>query len=276
LKTPLDSPSKKRKTSLFLPKSNTMKIVISPAKSLDYETALPTSKYSQPQFLEQAEQLNAVLKKKKPKALSELMSISDKLADLNWERNQQFELPFTKDNARPAVYAFNGDVYQGLDAYTIPEEKLDNLQDTLRILSGLYGVLKPLDLIQPYRLEMGTQLKVGRKKNLYEFWKDQITASLNEELKEDELFVNLASNEYFGAIDEKKLKVPVIAPVFKDWKNDKLKVISFYAKKARGSMVRYILDKGAETVEDIKNFDYDGYMYSEEHTVKKNEPVFVR
>jgi hypothetical protein len=276
LKTPLDSPSKKRKTSLFLPKRNTMKIVISPAKSLDYETALPTSKYSQPQFLEQAEQLNAVLKKKKPKALSELMSISDKLADLNWERNQQFELPFTKDNARPAVYAFNGDVYQGLDAYTIPEEKLDNLQNTLRILSGLYGVLKPLDLIQPYRLEMGTQLKVGRKKNLYEFWKDQITASLNEELKEDELFVNLASNEYFGAIDEKKLKVPVIAPVFKDWKNDKLKVISFYAKKARGSMVRYILDKGAETVEDIKNFDYDGYMYSEEHTVKKNEPVFVR
>ncbi|WP_127141027.1 peroxide stress protein YaaA [Flagellimonas marinaquae] len=253
-----------------------MKIVISPAKSLDYETALPTSKYSQPQFLEQAEQLNAVLKKKKPKALSELMSISDKLADLNWERNQQFELPFTKDNARPAVYAFNGDVYQGLDAYTIPEEKLDNLQDTLRILSGLYGVLKPLDLIQPYRLEMGTQLKVGRKRNLDEFWKDQITASLNEELKEDELFVNLASNEYFGAIDEKKLKVPVIAPVFKDWKNDKLKVISFYAKKARGSMVRYILDKGAETVEDIKNFDYDGYMYSEEHTVKKNEPVFVR
>lgn len=159
------------------------------------------------------------------------MSISDKLADLNWERNQQFSLPFTVDNARPAVYAFNGDVYQGLDAYTISEDKLGRLQDTLRILSGLYGVLKPLDLIQPYRLEMGTQLKVGRKKNLYEFWKKQLTDYLNNELAEDELFVNLASNEYFSAVDDKNLKVPVIAPVFKDWKNDKLKVISFSPKK---------------------------------------------
>jgi len=253
-----------------------MKIVISPAKSLDYDTALPTSKYTQPQFLEQAEKLNSVLKKKKPKALMDLMSISDKLADLNWERNQKFDTPFTVDNARPAVYAFNGDVYQGLDAYTIPEDKLDRLQDTLRILSGLYGVLRPLDLMQPYRLEMGTQLKVGRKKNLYEFWKKDIVNFLNSELKDDELFINLASNEYFSAVDTKQLKVPVIAPVFKDWKNDKLKVISFFAKKARGSMVRYILDTGAETFDDIKNFDYDGYLYSEEHTVKKNEPVFIR
>ncbi|MCR9227760.1 MAG: peroxide stress protein YaaA [Flavobacteriaceae bacterium] len=253
-----------------------MKIVISPAKSLDYDTALPTSKYTRPQFLEQAEKLNAVLKKKKPKALMDLMSISDKLADLNWERNQKFGTPFTVENARPAVYAFNGDVYQGLDAYTIAEDKLDRLQDILRILSGLYGVLKPLDLMQPYRLEMGTQLKVGRKKNLYEFWKKDIVNFLNSELKDDELFVNLASNEYFNAVDTKQLKVPVIAPVFKDWKNDKLKVISFFAKKARGSMVRYILETGAETLEDIKNFDYDGYLYSEEHTVKKNEPVFIR
>ena len=253
-----------------------MKIVISPAKSLDYDTALPTSKYTQPQFLEQAEKLNSVLKKKKPKALMDLMSISDKLADLNWERNQKFDTPFTVDNARPAVYAFNGDVYQGLDAYTIPEDKLDRLQDTLRILSGLYGVLRPLDLMQPYRLEMGTQLKVGRKKNLYEFWKKDIVNFLNSELKDDELFINLASNEYFSAVDTKQLKVPVITPVFKDWKNDKLKVISFFAKKARGSMVRYILDTGAETLDDIKNFDYDGYLYSEEHTVKKNEPVFIR
>ncbi|NVN19137.1 peroxide stress protein YaaA [Muricauda sp. HICW] len=253
-----------------------MKIVISPAKSLDYETALPTSKYTQPEFLEQAKKLNSVLKKKKPKALMDLMSISDKLADLNWERNQKFDTPFTTENARPAVYAFNGDVYQGLDAYTIPEDKLDRLQDTLRILSGLYGVLKPLDLMQPYRLEMGTQLKVGRKKNLYEFWKKDIVTFLNDELKDDELFVNLASNEYFNAVDTKALKVPVIAPVFKDWKNDKLKIISFFAKKARGSMVRYILDSGAKTLDDIKNFDYDGYLYSEEHTVKKNEPVFIR
>jgi cytoplasmic iron level regulating protein YaaA (DUF328/UPF0246 family) len=146
----------------------------------------------------------------------------------------------------------------------------------LRILSGLYGVLKPLDLMQPYRLEMGTQLKVGRKKNLYEFWKKDITEALNKELDEGELFINLASNEYFGAIDTKKLKVPVIAPVFKDWKNDKLKIISFFAKKARGSMVRYILDTDAKTLEDIKGFNYDGYMFSQEHTTKPNEPVFIR
>ncbi|MDC6361178.1 MULTISPECIES: peroxide stress protein YaaA [Flavobacteriaceae] len=253
-----------------------MKIVISPAKSLDFNTALPTSKYTQAQFLEQSEKLNAVLKKKKPKALSQLMSISDKLAELNWERNQQFSPPFSPENARPAVYAFNGDVYQGLDIYTLPEKKLDTLQDTLRILSGLYGVLRPLDLIQPYRLEMGTQLKVGRKKNLYEFWKKELTDHLNGELEDDELFINLASNEYFGAVDEKKLKVPVITPIFKDWKNDKLKVISFFAKKARGSMVRYIIDSDAKTLEDLKGFDYDGYTFSAEHTLKENEPVFVR
>lgn len=253
-----------------------MKIVISPAKSLDFESTLPTSEYSQPKFLEEAQKLNAVLKKKKPKALSQLMSISDNLAQLNWERNQQFSLPFSPENARPAVYAFNGDVYQGLDAQSIPVEKLQKLQDTLRILSGLYGILKPLDLIQPYRLEMGTQLKIGRKKNLHEFWKKQLTDHLNQELEDSELFVNLASNEYFGAVDEKKLKVPVITPIFKDWKNDTLKVISFFAKKARGSMVRYILDTDAKTLEDIKGFDYDGYLFSQEHTLKANEPVFIR
>ena len=253
-----------------------MKIVISPAKSLDFESTLPTSEYSQPKFLEEAQKLNAVLKKKKPKALSKLMSISDNLAQLNWERNQQFSLPFSPENARPAVYAFNGDVYQGLDAHSIPVEKLQKLQDTLRILSGLYGILKPLDLIQPYRLEMGTQLKIGRKKNLHEFWKKQLTDHLNQELEDGELFVNLASNEYFGAVDEKKLKVPVITPIFKDWKNDQLKIISFFAKKARGSMVRYILDTDAKTLEDIKGFDYDGYLFSQEHTLKANEPVFIR
>lgn len=253
-----------------------MKIVISPAKSLDFETALPLVNYSQPQFLVQSEKLNKVLQKKRPKALSKLMDISDNLAQLNWERNQQFSLPFTPENARPAVYAFNGDVYQGLDAYTLSEEKMDKLQDTLRILSGLYGILRPLDLIQPYRLEMGTQLKVGRKKNLYEFWKKELTAHLNSELDDDELFVNLASNEYFSAIDPKNLKVPVITPIFKDWKNDKLKVISFFAKKARGSMVRYIIDTNAKTLNDILGFDYDDYMYSKEHTLKESEPVFIR
>jgi len=253
-----------------------MKIVISPAKSLDLDSKLPTKQFSTPQFIEQSVKLNKLLAKKKPKALSELMSISDNLAQLNWERNQQFSTPFTLNNARPAVYAFNGDVYQGLDAYTIPEEKLDKLQNTLRILSGLYGILKPLDLMQPYRLEMGTQLKVGRKKNLYEFWKEELTNSLNSELAQDELFVNLASNEYFSAIDKKKLKVPVISPVFKDWKNDKLKVISFFAKKARGSMVRYILDKDAKTLADIKGFNYDDYEFSKAHTLSEDQPVFIR
>lgn len=253
-----------------------MKIVVSPAKSLDFESTLPTQKFSQPLFLEQSEKLNKVLSKKKPKALSELMSISDNLAQLNWQRNQEFSTPFTPDNARQAVYAFNGDVYQGLDAYSLSEDKIDDLQDTLRILSGLYGVLKPLDLMQPYRLEMGTQLKVGRNKNLYDFWKKDVTAYLNNELEDGEIFVNLASNEYFGAIDEKQLKAPVIAPIFKDWKNDKLKIISFYAKKARGSMVRYIIDNNAQTLEDIKGFNYDDYIFSKEHTLKENQPVFIR
>ncbi|MFD0798129.1 peroxide stress protein YaaA [Maribacter chungangensis] len=253
-----------------------MKIVISPAKSLDYKTQVPTSKYTEPVFLESAKKLNKVLAKKKPKELSALMSISDNLAQLNWERNQDFSLPFTPDNARPAVYAFNGDVYQGLDAYTIPEDKLDTLQNSLRILSGLYGVLRPLDLMQPYRLEMGTSLPVAKSKNLYEYWKKRITDHLNSELEENELFVNLASNEYFGAVDTKALKVPVIAPVFKDWKNDKLKIISFFAKKARGSMVRYIIDSNARTLDDIRGFNLDEYQYSKEHTLKENEPVFIR
>lgn len=253
-----------------------MKIVISPAKSLDFETDLPTTKYSQPVFLEQSEKLNKVLVKKKPKALSKLMGISDNLAQLNWERNQRFSTPFASDNARPAVYAFNGDVYQGLDAYSISEKKMEKLQDTLRILSGLYGVLKPLDLIQPYRLEMGTSLKIGRKKNLYEFWKKDVTAHLNSELTDDDLFINLASNEYFGAVDAKALKVPVITPIFKDWKNDKLKVISFFAKKARGSMVRYIIQSDAKTLDDLKGFNLDDYIYSKEHTLKETEPVFIR
>ncbi len=253
-----------------------MKIVVSPAKSLDFETVLPTKQYTEPTFLAEAEKLNTILKKKSPKKLSDLMSISDKLAQLNWQRNQDWSLPFTIDNARPAVYAFNGDVYTGLDAYTIPENKLSVLQEKLRILSGQYGILKPLDLIQPYRLEMGSKLKIGRKNNLYEFWKKQLTTALNEELEDDELFVNLASNEYFSVIDTKTLKVPVITPQFKDWKGDKLKMISFFAKKARGMMVRYIVDTGAETIEDLKGFNYEGYGFSEEYTTKPNELVFVR
>ena len=253
-----------------------MKIVVSPAKTLDYETRLPTTRGTQPEFLETTATVNRKLARMSKKEIAELMGISDKLADLNYTRYHEFQEEHNKKNSRPAVYAFNGDVYTGLDAYTIPVEKLDFLQDSLRILSGYYGILRPLDLIQPYRLEMGTSLAVGRKKDLYELWQDKVTGYLNEELQEDELFVNLASNEYFKAVNTKKLKVPVITPVFKDYKNGKLKIISFFAKKARGSMVRFIVDSEAKTAEDLKAFDYDGYRFSQEESTKKNELVFTR
>lgn len=254
-----------------------MKIVISPAKSLDFESDLPTQKFTNAAFLEEAEQINSKLKKQSPKKLGELMKISEKLSELNWQRNQDWNLPFTSENARPAVYAFNGDVYTGLDAYSLKESQLGNLEESLRILSGLYGLLKPLDLIQPYRLEMGTKFPVRRAKNLPGFWKKKITQQLNDELQDGELFVNLASNEYFAAVDVKQLNTEVITPIFKDWKNDKLKVISFFAKKARGSMVRYIIDTNAKTIEDLKGFNYEGYAFSEEHSnTDKNEFVFVR
>ncbi|WP_348810976.1 peroxide stress protein YaaA [Flavobacterium maritimum] len=252
-----------------------MKIVISPAKSLNFEKELPTETFSQASFLKEARQVHQVLKQKSPKELSELMAISDKLADLNWQRNQEWKTPFTAKNARPAVYAFDGDVYTGLDAYSIPTSKLKTLQNKLRILSGLYGVLKPLDLIQPYRLEMGTKLPVGESKNLYEFWKETVTKTLNKELKKDELFINLASNEYFSAVDVKALKVPVITPDFKDYKDGKLKMISFFAKKARGMMVRYIIDTNAQTIEDLKGFNYDGYQF-DANLSKGNHLVFTR
>ncbi|MBV1924713.1 MAG: peroxide stress protein YaaA [Flavobacteriaceae bacterium] len=253
-----------------------MKIVISPAKSLDYTTQLPTRRATQPVFLAQAEHLNTKMATKSKNVIKKLMGISDNLAELNHQRYQDFSIPFTNENARPAVYAFSGDVYIGLDVYSLPEEKLDALQDKLRILSGMYGLLKPLDLMQAYRLEMGTELKINRKKNLYGFWGNTLTDALNEELKEDELFINLASKEYFKAIQPKKLNVPVISPVFKDYKNGKLKIISFFAKKARGSMVRYIIDNNVETIEQLKGFNTDGYGFSEEFTVNENEPVFVR
>lgn len=254
-----------------------MKIVVSPAKSLNFETPLPTTKHSQPLFIKEASQLNSALSRKSKKAIGELMHISDTLASLNKERTQQFHTPFTTENARPAVYTFDGDVYKGLDVFNLPENKIDNLNDTLRILSGMYGILKPLDLIQAYRLEMGTKLKVGKTDNLYQFWGQEITTALNKELEDQELFINLASNEYFKAIQPKALKVPVITPIFKDFKNGKLKVISFFAKKARGMMVRYIIDTNAKTLEDILGFNYDSYAYSEEHSnPAKNEYTFIR
>lgn len=253
-----------------------MKIVVSPAKSLDQESKLPTTRGTQPKFVEQAAKINHKLARMSKKEISELMGISDKLADLNYARYQEFEEEHTKKNSRPAAYMFAGDVYTGLDAYTIEESKIDLLQNTLRILSGMYGILRPLDLIQPYRLEMGTKLSIETHENLYEVWQEQVTQSLNDELEDGELFINLASNEYFKAVNKKNLKAEVISPVFKDFKNGKLKIISFYAKKARGSMSRYIIDTNAKTLNDLKAFDYDGYKFSEEHTQKENEPVFIR
>lgn len=253
-----------------------MKIVISPAKSLDFERPVPTEQHSIPVFQEEALKLNGVLAKKNPKSLARLMGISEALADLNWQRNQDFELPFTPENARQAVFAFNGDVYQGLDPFTLEEKHFQGLQEKLRILSGLYGILKPLDLIQPYRLEMGTPLRHNRKRNLYEFWEKKLTRALNEEMEEGELFINLASKEYFKAINVKQLKVPVITPHFKDWHKDQLKVLSFFAKRARGSMVRYLIETNAQTLEDLKGFDYDNYRFSDEHTADPLQPVFIR
>jgi cytoplasmic iron level regulating protein YaaA (DUF328/UPF0246 family) len=252
-----------------------MKLVISPAKSLDFNTELPTAKTTEGCFLAEAERLNKLLKQKSAKSLSKLMHISDNLGQLNYERNQEWELPFTLDNARQAIYAFNGDVYRGIDAYTIEQDKLDKLQETVRILSGLYGVLKPLDLIQPYRLEMGTKMPVGKNKNLYEYWQKKITQALNDELEENELFINLASNEYFKAIDKKALKVPVIDIEFKEFKNGKYKVIGFYAKYARGLMTRFIIDTDANTIEDIKGFNLENYRLSEELSTD-SKLVFTR
>lgn len=252
-----------------------MKLVLSPAKSLDYDSKLPTTKTTESEFLKESERLNGILKKKSAKSLSKLMSISDTLGQLNYERNQEWELPFNKDSARQAIYAFNGDVYRGLDAYTIPNDKVDRLQDTVRILSGLYGVLKPLDLIMPYRLEMGTKMSVGKNKNLYEFWKKKVTQSLNDELEDDELFLNLASNEYFKAIDTKTLKVPIIDVDFKELKGDQYKTIGIFAKLARGLMTRYIIDQNAKTLDDIRAFNLEGYGLSDELS-SKNKLVFTR
>jgi hypothetical protein len=215
------------------------------------------------------------LKKLKPKDLSNLMEISDKLAELNWERNQSWKTPFTPDNSRPAIYAFDGEVYTGIDAYTIPMDKMEDLQNRLFILSGLYGLLKPLDLIQPYRLEMGTSIAIGEAKNLYSFWKTKITKSLNKSIAKGEFLLNLASTEYFTAIDTKLLKAKVITPEFKDYKEGKLKMISFFAKKARGLMVRYIMDTNAQTIDDLKGFNYEGYAF-DANLSSESKLVFTR
>ena len=254
-----------------------MKLLISPAKSLNFQRPLPTQNFTEPSFVKEAFEINKLLKMKSSKSLEELMNISEKLATLNWERNQVFSLEGPKKGERrAAVYAFNGDVYIGLDAYTLFGDKIEIMQSKLRILSGLYGILRPLDQIQPYRLEMGTPLKIGSSKNLYEFWSKKVTDQLNNELGINEILVNLASNEYFSVINTKDLKTLLINPVFKDFKNGKLKIISFYAKKARGMMARHLIEKNATTLEDILTFQKDGYRYSDEETNNELNPVFVR
>ena len=252
-----------------------MKVLLSPAKSLDFKSQLPTEKSSSLCFEKEAEYLNSILKRKSPKDLSDLMGISYKIADLNYERNHNWSLPFTKKNSRQAVYAFSGDVYRGLDAYSIDTNMIDFMDSTVRIISGLYGIIKPLDLIQPYRLEMGTKLSFDSNKNLYDFWREKITNQLNSELSENEPVLNLASNEYFKAIDKKVIKSDVYSANFKQLKDGNYKTIAIFSKKARGLMTRYIIDNNITEINSLKLFNNDGYVYHENLSSEK-ELVFSR
>ena len=237
-----------------------MLMVISPAKTLDFDTLPTTSEHTTPDFLDDSEELIEQLREMSPHAISALMKISDKLGNLNFDRYLSWDKKFTPDNAKQALLAFKGDVYTGLDAESMSSDDLLWAQDHLRILSGLYGLLRPLDLIQAYRLEMGTKLANGRGKDLYQFWGSKITEALNQQQADESLpvLVNLASNEYFKSVQSKQLNAEIITPVFKDWKGDKYKIISFYAKKARGLMVAYIIRNRLNDVEQIKNFDSEG------------------
>ena len=254
-----------------------MLMVISPAKTLDYETPPTTPLFTQPQHLEHAQELIAQLREMSPQQIGELMHLSDKLAALNVARYGSWERPFNPSNAKQALLAFKGDVYTGLAAEDFSEADFDFAQRHLRMLSGLYGVLRPLDLMQPYRLEMGTKLANTRGKNLYEFWGDDISGWLNQALAEqgDEVLLNLASNEYFGAVKRKALNARVIDTEFKDLKNGQYKIISFYAKKARGLMARYVIKERLTNPEGLKDFNYQGYRYSAEHS-KADSLVFLR
>lgn len=254
-----------------------MLIVISPAKTLDFESDPVTLVYTMPDMLERSEKLVGKLKKLSPKQLSKLMNISKDLGELNFQRFQSWCMPFTSENAKQAMLAFNGDVYVGLNASTLSEDKLLEAQKKVRILSGLYGVLKPLDLIQPYRLEMGTKFNYYKSKNLYEFWNPDITKKINEAVAESgsKILINLASNEYFKSIVKKKLKAEIVTPDFKDMHNGEYKMISFFAKKARGLMTRFILENNINEVADLQAFDSDGYVYNPRLS-KKGNPVFTR
>ena len=254
-----------------------MLLVVSPAKNLDFETPLATSKHTQPELLDHSSELIERCLKLTPADLSSLMGISDKLAGLNAARFAEWQMPFTADNARPAVLAFNGDVYTGLDAKSLSDESFEYAQKHMRILSGLYGVLKPLDLMQAYRLEMGTKLDNNRGTNLYQFWGSIVTNNINQAIAQqgDDVLINLASTEYFKAVKKKELKATVITPAFKDWKNGQYKMISFFAKKARGMMARYIIENQISNVEQLKQFDLDGYHYNADLSTDLI-PVFTR
>lgn len=253
-----------------------MLMIISPAKTLDYESPLATETHTQPDFLDDACELIDQLKELEPHQVSNLMSISDKLGQLNAERFQTWHTPFTPDNARQAVLAFKGDVYTGLDAESFSSGDFSFAQKHLRILSGLYGLLKPLDLMQPYRLEMGTRFENTRGKDLYAFWGSKITEALNQLLaSDDKVLVNLASNEYFKSVQKKHLDARLVTPQFKDWKNGQYKMISFYAKKARGLMCRYAIQNRITQADDLKGFNLDGYYFSEDQS-DNNNWVFLR
>ncbi|QIZ75493.1 peroxide stress protein YaaA [Ferrimonas lipolytica] len=254
-----------------------MLAVISPAKNLDFDTPAHVASFSQPQLLADAEELMTTCKQLTPTDLASLMKLSDKLAGLNAARFADWHTPFTPTNAKPAVLAFNGDVYTGLDAASLTEEQLQYGQQHLRILSGLYGLLRPLDLIQAYRLEMGKKVANTRGKDLYQFWGNQITEALSEAILEqgDAVLINLASNEYFKSVKPKLLEAKVITPVFKDCKNGQYKIISFYAKKARGLMTRFMIEKQPQTPKELEAFDYAGYYFSAEQSTAESM-VFLR
>ncbi|MGB0361249.1 MAG: peroxide stress protein YaaA [Endozoicomonas sp.] len=254
-----------------------MLLVISPAKTLDYETPATTQTFTQPDFLEYSAQLIDELRELSPASIGSLMGISEKLSQLNAARYESWSIPFNMDNAKQTVLAFKGDVYTGLDAETLSQKQLEFAQQHLRILSGLYGLLRPLDLMQAYRLEMGTKLANQRGKDLYQFWGSLITDRINKELASQKkpVLVNLASNEYFKSVQAKNIKGDILTPVFKDLKNGQYKIISFYAKKARGLMCRYMIDKKINQPEELKGFDYEGYEFNEAMSSDK-ELVFTR
>ena len=254
-----------------------MLTVISPAKKLDYSQSATSQEYSQPLLLEHSEQLLNELRLLSPEDICSLMSLSDKLGALNFERFQEWQTPFSPDNAKQAVLAFKGDVYQGLDADNMSVDELNFAQDNLRILSGLYGLLRPLDLMQPYRLEMGTQFANQRGTNLYQFWGSIITDELNKLLsaQSNSTLINLASNEYFKSVQPKNLNAEIITPVFMDQKNDKYKIISFYAKRARGLMSAFIIKNKITVAEQLKEFNIDGYSYNSAMS-EGNKWVFCR